>query len=142
MGRRRLALPVLALLAGASGCGGARAGQLNGRWVAVGGPDGAAAGIAAPPTAARPLSVNAPPPGCFDNATLAHEFGAQCKVNEPEAAGSAAVTDEVPTGNQPTPGEVRWYCDQRTVIRLVIERCGTANQFRVRQIAVSIDGNR
>ena len=64
------------------------------------------------------------------------------KENEPEAAGSAAVTDEVPTGNQPTPGEVRWYCDRRTVVRLVLERCGTTNQFRVRQVAVSIDGNR
>ena|SRR5687767_1256675 len=137
-----LGVPAVALFAGVSACSPPRPGQLNGRWVAVGGPDGAAAGIAAPPTAARPLAVNAAPPGCFDNATLASEFGPQCKENEPEAAASAAVTDEVPTGNHPTPGEVRWYCDRRTVVRLVIERCGTANQFRVRQIAVSIDGNR
>jgi len=142
MGRGRLAVPVVALLAGASACSSARTGQLNGRWVAIGGSDGASAGVAAPPTAARPLAVNAPPPGCFDNATLASEFGPQCQVNEPEAAGSTAVTGEVPTGNNPTPGEVRWYCDRRTVVRLVIERCGTTNQFRVRQIAVSIDGNR
>jgi hypothetical protein len=141
MGRDRLVAPVFALFAAVSACGGPRPGQLNGRWVAIGGPSGAAAGIAAPPTAARPLQVNAPPPGCFDNATLAAEFGPQCKDNEPEAAGTAAVTDEVPLGNNPTPSEVRWYCDRRTVVRLVIERCGT-NQFRVRQIAVSIDGNR
>jgi len=108
----------------------------------VGGPDGASAGIAAPPTAARPLAVNAQPPGCFDSATLDHEFGARCKENEPEAAGSAAVTDEVPMGNNPTPGEVRWYCDRRTVVRIVLDRCGTANQFKVRQVAVSIDASR
>jgi len=132
----------LALLAGVGGCSPPRPGQLNGRWVAVAGPEGAAAGIAAPPTAARPLAVNAPPPACFDSATLDGEFGARCKENEPEAAGSAAVTDEIQPGNQPTPGEVRWYCDRRTVVRIVLDRCGTANQFRVRQIAVSIDGNR
>jgi hypothetical protein len=86
--------------------------------------------------------VNAAPPGCFESATLDAEFGARCEVNEPEAAGSASVTDEVPMGNNPTPGEVRWYCDRRTVVRLVIERCGKTNQFRVRQVAVSIDGNR
>ena len=142
MGRRRRAAQVFTLLVGVAACSPPRTGQLNGRWVAVGGLDGASAGIAAPPTAARPLVVNAAPPGCFDSATLDGEFGARCKQNEPEAAGSAAVTDEVPTGNHPTPGEVRWYCDRRTVVRLVLERCGTTNQFRVRQVAVSIDGNR
>jgi hypothetical protein len=133
---------MIALIVGAGACSPPRPGQLNGRWVAVGGSDGTAAGIAGPPTAARPLAVSAPPPGCFDSAALASEFGPQCKENEPEAAASTVVTDEVPTGNHPTPGEVRWYCDRRTVVRLVIERCGTANQFRVRQIAVSIDPNR
>lgn len=126
------------LLLGLQACSPPRPGQLTGKWVAVGGPDGASAGTAAPPTAARPLAVNAPAPGCFDNATLTSEFGPRCTENEPEAAGSAAMTDDVTLGNNPTPGEVRWYCDKRTVVRLVIERCGTANQFRVRQIAVSI----
>ncbi len=142
MGRLRSSVRVLTLLAGVTACSPPRPGQLNGRWVAIGGPDGAAAGIAAPPTAARPLSVNSPPPGCFDSGTLDSEFGARCNENEPEAAGSANVTDEVPAGNNPTPGEVRWYCDRRTVVRIVLDRCGTANQFRVRQIAVSIDGKR
>jgi hypothetical protein len=142
MGRFRLAVHGLTLLAGVVACSPPRTGQLNGRWVAVGGLDGAAAGIAAPPTAARPLVVNAPPPGCFDSAMLDREFGGRCQENEPEAAGSATVTDEVPSGNNPTPGEVRWYCDRRTVVRIVLDRCGAANQFRVRQIAVSIDGNR
>jgi len=142
MGRLCRAAHVFTLFVGVAACSPPRPGQLNRRWVAVGGPDGASAGIAAPPTAARPLAVNASPPGCFDSATLDGEFGARCKENEPEAAASVTVTDEVPTGNQPTPGEVRWYCDQRTVVRLVIDRCGTTNQFRVRQIAVSIDGRR
>ena len=142
MGTMRAAVNAFTLLAGVAGCASPRTGQLNGRWVAVGGPDGAAAGIAAPPTAARPLAVNAPPPGCFDSATLDSEFGPRCQVNEPEAAGSATVTDDVPIGNSATPGEVRWYCDRRTVVRIVLDRCGTANQFKVRQVAVSIDGNR
>src|SRR4051812_43822354 len=135
MGRRCLGVLAFMQLFGAVACSTARTGVLNGRWVAVGGPDGASAGIAAPPTAARPLAVSSPAPGCFDPSTLANEFGAVCEINEPEAAGSAAVTDDVSLGNHPTPGEVRWYCDKRTVVRLVIERCGTANQFRVRQIA-------
>lgn len=142
MGKLRRAVHVFTLLAGAAACAPPRTGQLNGRWVAVGGSDGASAGIAAPPTAARPLSVNATPPACFDSATLDAEFGPRCKENEPEAAGSPALTSEVPTGVNPTPGEVRWYCDRRTVVRLVIDRCGATNQFQVRQIAVSIDGNR
>jgi hypothetical protein len=126
-------------LFGAVACSTPRTGVLNGRWVAVGGPDIAAAGIAAPPTAARPLAVSAGGTSCFDSSTLADEFGAVCEINEPEAAATVAVTDEVSPGNHPTPGEVRWYCDKRTVVRLVIERCGTTNQFRVRQIAVSIN---
>jgi hypothetical protein len=142
MGRLRLAAPAFLLLTVVSACTASRTGQLNGRWVTIAGPDSAAAGVAGPPTAARPLSITAPPPGCFDNATLASEFGPQCKENEPEAAATAALTDEVPLGNHPTPGEVRWYCDKRTVVRLVIERCGATNQFRVRQIALSIDGQR
>ena len=129
-------------LLGAGACSTPRTGVLNGRWVAVGGPDSASAGIAAPPTAARPVAVSAQAPGCFDSSTLANEFGAVCEINKPEAAASTAVTDDVSLGNHPTPGEVRWYCDKRTVVRLVIERCGTANQYRVRQIAVSIGGDR
>ena len=142
MGMLRLAVFGFMLFTGAVACSTPRTGVLRGRWVAVGGPDGASAGVAAPPTAARPLAVDAAPPGCFDNATLAGEFGEVCEINEPEAAGSAVVTDDVPKGNNPTAGEVRWYCDKRTVVRLVIERCGATNQFRVRQIAVSIDGKR
>jgi hypothetical protein len=152
MGRLCLGVVAFMHLLAAIGCSAPRVGVLNGRWVAVGGPEGASAGIAAPPTSARPLVVSAPSPGCFDGATLANEFGAVCEINEPEAAGSAAVTDAVtkndaadddPTlGNHPTPGEVRWYCDKRTVVRLVIERCAGSNQFRVRQIAVSSAGDR
>ena len=127
-----------ALLLGLQACSPPRPGQLTGKWVAIGGPDGASAGTAAPPTAARPLAVTAAAQGCFDSATLNDEFGPRCQENEPEAAASAAMTDDVTLGNNPTPGEVRWYCDKRTVVRLVIERCGATNQFRVRQLAVSI----
>jgi hypothetical protein len=69
---------------------------------------------------------------------LSREFGPRCQENEPEAQATSTMSDDVTTGNHPTPGEVRWYCDKRTVVRIVIERCGTANQFRVRQLAVSI----
>ena len=42
------------------------------------------------------------------------------------------------TTPQPTPGEVHWYCDRRTVVRVVLARCPGTNTFRVRQLAVSI----
>jgi hypothetical protein len=138
MGNVRRAALAAILLAGISGCSPPRPGQLTGKWVAVAGTDGASLGTAAPPTAARPLAVTAGPQGCFDDAILSNEFGPRCRENEPEAQATSTMSDDVTTGNHPTPGEVRWYCDKRTVVRIVIERCGTANQFRVRQIAVSI----
>ena len=49
-----------------------------------------------------------------------------------------SMTDEVPIGITPTPGEPIWYCDKHTVLRIVLQRCEATDTFRVSQIAVAI----
>lgn len=50
-------------------------------------------------------------------------------------------SDDITLGNHPTPREVRWYCDHRTVVRVVLERCegSQATLFRVQQLALSVE---
>lgn len=147
---------LLGVAALVGGCASVREGNLAGHWVLVAGapggsaaspasppagacppPSGEAAGIAAPPTAGQPLGVSSPS-HCFDRTVLKSQFGDECKVNDSEAAGSSAMGGGVPDGNVPTPGEVHWFCDSRTVVRVVLARCGGSDQFRVEQIALSV----
>ena len=78
---------VFALLAGVSACGHTRTGVLNGRWVAVGGPDGAfgrhrrAAHRRAPPRRERGASR------LLRQRDARRRVRRTLRVNEPEAAG-------------------------------------------------------
>jgi hypothetical protein len=130
------------LLAGAACCA-HRPGMLSGRWVMIAG-DGSAVGVAAPPSSGEPLSLRPPTARCFDDPALRRAFGDVCEVTEAEARGTSNMTSDAaidPTlGNHPTPFEVRWFCDRRTVLRIVIERCEGTNAFRLKQIAVSREG--
>ena len=131
-----------ALVSGCASCPSVREGHLTGRWVLVAGEPaaegtGEAAGLAAQPTAAQPLAVSSASP-CFGHQSLRSQFGDECKVNDSEAAGSSAMDGGIPDGNTPTPGEVHWFCDRRTVVRVVLARCATADEFKVRQIAISV----
>jgi len=131
-----MALGVALISVGA--CCPVRTGQLTGRWVAIAGESGQGAGIATSPALAQPLALVAPSEACFSNQQLREHFGPGCEENEAEAAASPDLTDDPTLGNQPTPGDVRWYCDRRTVVRVVLARCPGTNTFRVRQLAVSI----
>jgi len=125
-------LLVIATL-GLQGCS-AGAAQLSGRWV-LASPGGI--GVADRPSAAQPLTVSGTADGCAARAELAQKLGPECEAHEAEAKGAVIMTDDVPLGNQPTPGEVIWYCDGRTVVRVVLARCN-AEKFRVSQVAVAI----
>jgi hypothetical protein len=46
----------------------------------------------------------------------------------------------LPMGANPTTSEVRWYCEGRSVVRLVLDRCGTAESYRIRDVAVWMGG--
>ena len=136
---RLLFLPVLMVL----GCAPAKArdGKLSGEWVALAGADGARFGVAGSPSEAAPivLASGSTQDGCVTDAVLQAQLGPTCD-HEAEAKAATTMGGEVPVGNAPTPFEVRWYCDTRTLVRLVLERCPPPNQnaFRPRQIAVSV----
>jgi hypothetical protein len=139
----RCALLLVTSLVLALGCAPpkVREGKLSGEWVALAGSDGARFGTAASPSEATALAI-APgqsPDGCVTDAVLQSQLGPTCD-HEAEAKASTAMGGEVPTGNAPTPFEVRWYCDTRTLVRLVLERCPPPNQnaFRPRQIAFTV----
>ena len=114
----------------------ARFGKLSGEWVVLG--TQPAIGLASTPHQGEPLTVAVTSDisdGCVTDAVLHEHFGDSCANAESEAAASPVVTDELTPGPHPTPGEVRWYCDQRSVMRLVLERCAGTNSFRVTQLA-------
>jgi len=132
-------LPIVVVL----GCAPAKAreGKLSGEWVAFAGADGMRFGVASSPSAAAPLVLasGASQDGCVTDEVLQSQLGPTCD-HETEAKAATSMNGEVPVGNAPTPLEVRWYCDTRTLVRLVLERCPPPNQnaFRPRQIAVSV----
>jgi hypothetical protein len=127
------------LVLGASGCSTARSATLTGRWVMVA--NDATVGVAQAPQLGAPLAL-APPAaaeddGCTDYADFRQRFGATCEVHESESRASPVMSDDVPLGNQPTAAEVLWYCDEHTIVRFAIMRCGAAERFKVMQMAVS-----
>jgi hypothetical protein len=114
-------------------------GVLQGSWVLVA-RGSSAAGIASVPERGGPLTVL---PArdvvgeCFSSQTLDAHFGAQCNDHESEGGAPPVVTDTLPLGPEPTPGEVRWYCDRRTVLRLLLARCEGTDTFRVSEVDVA-----
>ncbi|HEY4118854.1 MAG TPA: hypothetical protein VGM56_13405 [Byssovorax sp.] len=107
---------------------------LSGHWVFVGGPGGAV--VAGAPGAA-PLASDQGK--CFSKAELTQAFGPTCAQHEPEAAAAASPGDFTPGAN-PTVGEPVWYCSCPMVARVWLERCGTADTFKVTQVAVATQG--
>ena len=119
--------------------------QLSGQWVFAS-PGGI--GVAAPPSTGTPLAVaSAPAPGapagCVPRAEIDRRFGKTCERHESEGGAQPSfelpsMSDDVPIGITPTPGEPIWYCDKHTVLRIVLQRCEATDTFRVSQIAVAI----
>jgi hypothetical protein len=146
----RVALGVGALwgAGGLPACCPARFGELRGNWVYVGSAGGA--GIAAAPWRGGPLELERGAAPCVSSEQLDQHFGDACEEHEteggaqpdaalaPDAGGvdPALLTGDIPLGNNPTPREVRWYCDRQIVVRVVLERCD-ATTFRATQLAVS-----
>ena len=134
MRSRAAELCVLAALLTIGGCCSEPYGRLGGAWVLVARAEGAA-GIAKLPLDGQPLQVRA---GCFPSAILDEHFGNQCHSHEGEGGGGDNVSGEVRLGNNPTEGEVRWYCTGRSVFRVVITRCPSTNTFQVTELAVTM----
>lgn len=119
----------------ALGCG-TRYGQVSSYWAIAAGPptsQGASvswSGIARPPAAGATLNPAEGTRLCFDATDLQAQFGAQCRDHEAEQPGAAEGEGR----------QVWWYCDHRTVVRVVVERCdGRGNFLRVVQLAVTLD---
>lgn len=123
--------------------------QLSGRWVFAS-PGGV--GKAGTPSYGTPLAVGSSAPAvappmagaCVPRSAIDQQFGEPCKRHESEGGAQPSfqpppMTDEVPIGITPTPGEPIWYCDKHTVVRVVLQRCGSSDTFGVSQIAVSVD---
>jgi len=120
----------------ASACASHRA-QLTGAWVVAAGPG--RAGTAAAPRYAEPIVV-APSDACIPSQAFVDQFGNACREHETEGPALADMGGSLPMGPNPTTSEVRWYCEGRSVVRLVIDRCGTAESYRIREIAVQMGG--
>jgi len=125
--------------------------QLSGHWVYAS-PGGI--GQAGPPAFGAPLTVGSasavagavPPAACVARAAIDQHFGKVCDAHETEGGAQSSsqpppMTGDIPLGNNPTPGEAIWYCDKHTVVRVVLQRCGTSDTFGVSQVAVAIDGS-
>lgn len=122
-----------------SGCCPSATGRVRDQWVLVA-RDAPAAGVARAPRYGAPLEVRATQDvsaGCFSSAALDAHFGEQCADHETEGGASDHMGSALPVGPHPTPGEVRWYCDRHTVLRVVLARCAAENTFRATEIAVA-----
>jgi hypothetical protein len=133
--------------------------KVSGRWVYAAG-DSAGIGKASTPRLANPITLTEGG-ACFPLDKLDGLFGPSCEAHETEGGGGDVPLSEQVTGggaapvappgagcdptldptcgNHPPPREVRWYCHDRVVIRIVLNGCGN-NQAAVAQIAVAIDG--
>ena len=136
MGWAREGVVTLSLLA--SACA-ANKGQLSGAWVVAAGPG--RAGIAQPPRFAQPIVLDGSD-GCIPTQAFNDQFGTPCKEHETEGAPSTDMTGALPLGANPTTSEVRWYCEGRSVVRIVIDRCDKAESYRIREVAVWMGGKR
>jgi hypothetical protein len=134
--RIREGVVTLSLLA--SACASSK-GQLSGAWVVAAGPG--RAGTAQPPRYAQPLTLDHSD-GCIPTQAFIDQFGPLCKEHETEGAASTDMSGALPLGPNPTTSEVRWYCEGRSVVRLVLDRCGTAESYRIREVAVWMGGKR
>ena len=124
----------MSVMAGA--CASSR-GQLSGAWVVAGSPG--RAGIAQQPRAAQPIALDNSD-GCIPAVAFIDQFGNPCKEHETEGGASTDMSGSLPTGANPTTSEVRWFCEGKSVVRLVLDRCGTADSFRVKEVAVWMGG--
>jgi len=114
-------------------------GQLSGAWIVAAGPG--RAGTAQPPRYAQPIVLDGTD-ACIPTQAFNDQFGPFCKEHETEGAASTDMTGALPLGPNPTTSEVRWYCEGRSVVRMVIDRCGTAESYRIREVAVWMGGKR
>jgi len=120
----------------ATACASQRA-QLSGAWVVAGSP--ARAGVAQPPRNAQPLVLEGSD-GCIPAVAFIDQFGNPCKEHETEGGASTDMSGALPMGANPTTSEVRWFCEGRSVVRLVLDRCPGADSFRVKEVAVWMGG--
>ncbi len=95
-------------------------------------------GIAPSPHNAQPLLVSEPD-RCIPSNTFDQQFGKECD-HETEGGGSPDMGGALTPGPQPTQNEVRWYCQGRTVMRLVIQRCADTDNFRIVDVVISLSG--
>jgi hypothetical protein len=136
-------MAILLLGGAAAGCCKPTIARLSGQWVLVDRGQGTA-GIAAKPAYGAPLNVAASSDmsaGCFGSAVLDQHFGEQCAGHETEGGAASTMTDVLQPGAHPTPGEVRWYCDSHTVLRVLLQRCAQTDTFTVSELAVARTGN-
>jgi hypothetical protein len=68
------------------------------------------------------------------------QFGNPCKEHETEGGASTDMSGALPMGANPTTSEVRWFCEGRSVVRLVLDRCPGTDSFRVKEVAVWMGG--
>src|SRR5579859_2051342 len=112
-------------------------GQLSGAWVIAGSP--ARVGIAEPPRTAQPLVLDGSD-GCVPAVAFIDQFGNPCKEHETEGGASTDMSGALPTGANPTTSEVRWFCEGKSIVRLVLDRCGAADSYRIKEVAVWMGG--
>jgi hypothetical protein len=127
---------VVALSLFVSGCA-CHKGELTGAWVVAGSPG--RAGVAERPRYAQPLALSGAGV-CVPSQNFNDQFGTLCREHESEGPASTDPGGALPLGPHPTSNEVRWYCEGRSVVRLVLERCPASESYRITEVAVWMGG--
>ncbi|HEU4534247.1 MAG TPA: hypothetical protein VFS00_09015 [Polyangiaceae bacterium] len=79
------------------------------------------------PSTGKPLAEGLPPASaCVPGDSLLRRLGPTCDDHESEgAAPPANEAGDLPPGLPPPARQVRWYCSERMVVRVVFESCAT-----------------
>jgi hypothetical protein len=109
-----------------------RIGTLSDSPVVVAGRAGGAVLERPKPIAGVPLAaVLAPGAGCIGGDRLLAVLGPTCSHETENSPGPVNAIDDLEPGKPKRSREIRWYCDERLIVRVVFEPCDANNDGKM-----------
>lgn len=121
----------------------ARVSNVSSGWTVAAGPGGGAFIEGARPQDGRILATDTKASQCLTEQQIRERLGPECDhESESKPIAGSAVEGDLAVGLVEQADEVRWYCDERLVVRLVLSPCdldhdGKPDGLTPREVAVN-----